>query len=192
MKRPLIWLGISLGALALCGLLVVVGATMGGVVYYVAARGLALPPRRGPQEAPAPRVPNWLQPEGQGQPWAIPRTEAPWLTLGRLRPVVVTRVVSDSPAEEAGLEPQDVIIAVDGKGLEAGHDLSQIVLAHEPGDDLVLAIVRANHHLDLLHIEVTLGRHTGVRGGEVAYLGIFYRDLQPGLRFVPPPGDSWD
>lgn len=192
MKRPLTWLGISLGALAICGLLTITGAVVGRVVYYFTAWSPALPPRVEMRAGPSPPLPDWLRPGWEWWQVPAPRDYARWWLPARLRPVVVTQVIPDSPAEEAGLEPQDVIIAVDGKGLDEHHELPAMVRAHKPGDDLTLTIVRANHELEVFQVEVTLEQRTNEQGGTVAYLGLRYRGLLPNLRFAPPSGGSED
>jgi hypothetical protein len=194
MKRPLVWLGISLGGLAACALLVTIGATLGGAIYYLTARGVTPPPRAWLREAPGPLSRERLQLGERWRPrtWSVPRSGAPLIPLAGLRPVVVTEVVSESPAEEAGVAVQDVIIAADGEGLHEEHDLSAMVRAHEPGDELVLAIIRAGDGLEVLQIEITLGQDTDEQGQAVAYLGVFYRNLQPMVHLSPPSGGAWD
>ncbi len=51
-------------------------------------------------------------------------------------------VVAGGPAEKAGLREGDVITAVDGTKVDATHDLSTLVVPHQPGDRVVLSIVR--------------------------------------------------
>lgn len=66
-------------------------------------------------------------------------------------------VVAGSPAEAAGLQVGDVIVAVDGSRIEDG-DLAQSVLPHKPGDEVTLRIVRGQSTEE---ITVTLGEYPG-------------------------------
>jgi hypothetical protein len=50
--------------------------------------------------------------------------------------VFVQSVVPGSPAEQAGLEPGDVIIAISGNLITSADQVRQIVAEHEPGDEL--------------------------------------------------------
>jgi S1-C subfamily serine protease len=67
--------------------------------------------------------------------------------------VVVTNVVSGSPAARAGLQVNDVITAIDGQQLTTDSAFAQILSQHEPGDTLTLDVVRRNQTLT---IKVTL------------------------------------
>jgi membrane-associated protease RseP (regulator of RpoE activity) len=194
MKRSVIWLGISLGGLAVCALLVTIGATVGGAIYYLTARGATPPPRAWLQGAHGPLLRDWTQPEHPRRLWQqpVPQTGAPFAMLAGLRPVVVTEVISESPAEEAGLEPKDVIIAVDGRALSTGHDFSGMVRAHEPGDELELTIVRRSDGPHVLQVEISLGQNTDEHGQTVAYLGVSYRNLLSVVHSSPPSAGSWD
>lgn len=63
-------------------------------------------------------------------------------------------VFPGSPAEKAGLKDGDIVVAVDGKTIDADHDLSSYVLPHVPGDTVTLSVVRASGTVQL---KVTLG-----------------------------------
>jgi S1-C subfamily serine protease len=65
-----------------------------------------------------------------------------------------TGVLSGSPAARAGLKDGDIIVAVDGTQLDDGHDLSSIIVTHEPGDTIQLSVRRGSQTLTL---ELTLG-----------------------------------
>jgi S1-C subfamily serine protease len=69
-------------------------------------------------------------------------------------------VVAGSPAEAAGLQVGDVIVAVDGERLDDG-DLAQAVLPHKPGDVVTLRIVRGQSTEELT---VTLGEYPAAAG----------------------------
>jgi 2-alkenal reductase len=65
--------------------------------------------------------------------------------------VLVIEAGSGTPAEEAGLQADDVILAVDRRQITAQDGLPQILLDYQPGDDVVLTVFR-----DGEEIEVTL------------------------------------
>ncbi len=82
---------------------------------------------------------------------------------------LVTDVVNGSPADDAGLKGStgedtfqlqqvktggDVVIAVDGKPVLQNNDLSELVAAHKPGDNVTLDIIRDGHKES---VDVTLG-----------------------------------
>lgn len=52
---------------------------------------------------------------------------------------VVAAVGTGTPAEQAGLQPGDVITSVDGKAISAASSLSSVIGAHEPGDHVRIA-----------------------------------------------------
>jgi S1-C subfamily serine protease len=66
---------------------------------------------------------------------------------------VEIRVVSDSPAEEAGLLDGDIISAVDGETVTA-ESIAEVIGAYAPGDTVTLEVTRDD---ETLEIEVTLG-----------------------------------
>jgi S1-C subfamily serine protease len=63
-------------------------------------------------------------------------------------------VFPGSPAEKAGLTDGDVVVAVDGRKLDMTHDLSALILPHEPGDTITLRVLRSDSTTEL---RVTLG-----------------------------------
>jgi Lon-like protease len=59
---------------------------------------------------------------------------------------LVSEVASDSPAAKAGLQPTDVIVAVDGKPVRVTSDLRNLIAQHKPGETVELTI-RTNEGL---------------------------------------------
>lgn len=59
-----------------------------------------------------------------------------------------------SPAQQAGAQSGDVIVAVDGQTISDSNDLASAVTAQAPGKQVALTIVRGSSHLT---INVTLG-----------------------------------
>ncbi|MCL4378589.1 MAG: PDZ domain-containing protein [Actinobacteria bacterium] len=75
----------------------------------------------------------------------IKMTVAPNGTKG----VLVINVVPGSPAENAGIKPQDIITAIDGKTINKPQELLQQVLSHKVGDTVKLTISRNGQSQDL-------------------------------------------
>jgi putative serine protease PepD len=54
----------------------------------------------------------------------------------------ITEVTPDSPAQEAGLQQDDVVMAVDGEPVNDGISLIVAIRTHVPGDEIELTVVR--------------------------------------------------
>jgi len=68
---------------------------------------------------------------------------------------IINEVVEDSPAEEAGLEEDDIIIAFNGSKVRDDEDLTDLVYDAEPGDQVTLTIFRDGKEQQ---IQAELGR----------------------------------
>jgi S1-C subfamily serine protease len=102
---------------------------------------------------------------------------------------MIVDVVPDSPADEAGLEVGDVIVAVDGQELgldekdededddedEDWNTLADVIAAHAPGDTVTLEVSQPGE--ESRDVEVELGEHPEKEG--VAYLGVHYQPFPP-------------
>jgi putative serine protease PepD len=67
-------------------------------------------------------------------------------------------LVPGGPAEEAGLEPGDVILALDGTPVEGSSELIVAIRSKRPGDTVTLTVRRNGSEQD---IRVTLGANEG-------------------------------
>ncbi|MEM1057607.1 MAG: S1C family serine protease [Verrucomicrobiota bacterium] len=61
--------------------------------------------------------------------------------------VLVVKISAGSPAEGAGLEVNDVIVAVNGAAINAVAELPQAIQRRRPGDQVVLDVVRKGQRL---------------------------------------------
>jgi len=59
---------------------------------------------------------------------------------------VVGQVIAGSPAAQAGLQPRDVIIEVDGQPLQGESGLAEAINSHKVGDTIVLTVIRAGQN----------------------------------------------
>jgi len=56
--------------------------------------------------------------------------------------VIIAKVAPESPSQNAGLVPGDVIEKVDGKQVETAKEVQELVKAHKPGEKLSMLIAR--------------------------------------------------
>ena len=77
--------------------------------------------------------------------------------------VLVNDVAPDSPAARAGIRRADVVTAVGGRSMEGGKALAREIGAMEPGDGVVITVVRDGEPLE---IAVKLGGWPDAGGAE--------------------------
>ncbi|WP_257558543.1 Do family serine endopeptidase [Sphingobium sp. CFD-2] len=70
----------------------------------------------------------------------------------------VQSVEPDNAADEAGVRPGDVIVAVDGKEVTAGQSLSYLIASKNPGERISIALIRDGKRMT---VPVTLGLRPG-------------------------------
>ena len=63
-------------------------------------------------------------------------------------------VRAGGPAATAGLKDNDIITAIEGQRIDAGHSLEDVLVRYRPGDQITLTVLRDGATLDL---KVTLG-----------------------------------
>jgi S1-C subfamily serine protease len=63
-------------------------------------------------------------------------------------------IIPDSPAAAAGLQPTDIITAIDGRRIDAGQGLDDVLSLYGPGDELSITVLRDGESIELM---VTLG-----------------------------------
>ena len=116
----------------------------------------------------------------------VPLTEDLAATYGldQAKGTVVSAVTKDSPAEKAGLQPEDAILMADGRAIQDNGDLSRHIASLAPGTTVKLDLLRGKEKKS---ISVTLGTfpdqapdETGADAGR-ASLGMTLRDLTPAV-----------
>ena len=63
--------------------------------------------------------------------------------------VVVVDVGADTPAGRAGIEPGDVIVAIDDETIETVEDFLGAMSRHAPGDRVSITVVRGQDEVEL-------------------------------------------
>ena len=79
----------------------------------------------------------------------VDRNLADSFGLDRPRGALIAQVGKDSPAEQAGLEPGDVILSFAGEAIETSADLPHVVGLIAPGTKVVAVIFREGQEQDL-------------------------------------------
>lgn len=95
----------------------------------------------------------------------VDRNLAESFGLDRPHGALIAQVGRDSPAEQAGLQPGDVIIRFDGESIETSADLPHVVGLIAPGTEVEAVIVRDGEEET---IDVEVG---GLGADEVAQVG---------------------
>jgi serine protease Do len=116
----------------------------------------------------------------------LPVTEDLAATYGldEARGAAVTAVTPGSPAEKAGLLPEDVVLSADGRAIEDNSDLSRYIASKNPGSTVKLEVLRGKEKKT---VPVTLGTfpdETSDEGGDESgrpSLGMTLRDVTPAM-----------
>lgn len=124
------------------------------------------------------------------------------LGLGRARGALIAGVNPDGPADEAGIEPGDIILAFDGKNISTMRDLPRVVAEAEIGATVDVQLFRNGDTLTrevevarLEDEEVTPAEVPGPAGSspqKTIVLGLALADLNDDLRerFGVPEGTA--
>jgi len=89
---------------------------------------------------------------------------------------LVNVVGRGSPAEAAGLRPNDVIVAIGGQTIDGFRRLPIAVATLRPGDKARVSFVREGRRMEA---EVTIGGQANDLGGAHLFLGIDVREVEP-------------
>jgi S1-C subfamily serine protease len=77
--------------------------------------------------------------------------------LGRRTAIEVVEVVPASPAAKAGIRPEDIIVAIDGRPTEAAADLQQMMTTETIGREMATTVIRHGELLELTLVPEELG-----------------------------------
>jgi membrane-associated protease RseP (regulator of RpoE activity) len=146
-------------AIALC-----VGMTIGGVLVYGVMRIGDL--RSSRAELELPHYPFKELYEEQIEEFVVPEF-APG--------AVIVEVLPGTPADQAGLQEGDVIVAVDSWGVGPDGNLAGLISQYEPGDRLTLQVRRGDKGPRA--VRVKLGENPDLPGAP--YLGVRYQSALP-------------
>jgi serine protease Do len=76
--------------------------------------------------------------------------------LGRKAAVEIVEVVQGSPADRAGLRPEDLIVEVDGVAIEGVNDLQQLMAGDRIGTTVTARIIRGGRELTVAVVPLEL------------------------------------
>jgi serine protease Do len=71
------------------------------------------------------------------------------LGLANTNGALVTQPIEGAPAANAGIESGDVIVSIDGEGVESARELSRVISQRSPGSDVELGVIRGGEELDI-------------------------------------------
>jgi serine protease Do len=104
--------------------------------------------------------------------------------LDEAKGALVNQVQAGSPADKAGLQPEDAILQADGRTIQDNGDLSRYIASLQPGSTVKLDLLRGK---DKKALSVTLGTfpdqasEENVQEAGHASLGMTLRDLTPAM-----------
>lgn len=81
----------------------------------------------------------------------------------------IQRVIAGTPADQAGLEPGDIIIAIDRTPIDGNHPLPHVIAQYEPRDRITVRFWRADKEHT---VRVRLTENPDAPGR--AYLGVYF------------------
>ena len=100
---------------------------------------------------------------------------------------VITEVLPGTPAEEAGLQEGDIVLAVDSQRIGPAGNLARLIVQYEPGDRVTLTVRRGDEDASF---RVRLGENPDDPGSP--YLGVRYQpSFSQGMMLeeMPPLGE---
>ena len=105
------------------------------------------------------------------------------LKLKEPKGAIVSDVTSDSPAEKAGVKPGDVVVGVDGRGVEDNGDLSRYIASKPPNTTVKLRVLREGGPEQTIAVKLGTFPEEGAgeegESGKHGQLGMTLRNLTP-------------
>ncbi|MEJ5258750.1 MAG: Do family serine endopeptidase [Anaerohalosphaeraceae bacterium] len=102
------------------------------------------------------------------------------LDLRVRRGAIITQVYEGSPAEQAGLQPDDIIISIDNREIHSSQDVRNVVGYSAPGTKLTFVVLRNGHEKKIV---LTVGTRP-VAEDMIDQLGIQVRNSDDGTGVV--------
>jgi S1-C subfamily serine protease len=68
--------------------------------------------------------------------------------------VLLANLYVSSPAQQAGLQPGDLILALDGAPVRSAQDALGQIATHKPGSRIAIHVMRGRHEIDV-HAQVS-------------------------------------
>jgi 2-alkenal reductase len=75
---------------------------------------------------------------------------------------LVTQPAAGSPAEQAGIQANDIVLAIDGQDIDSENSFSEVLFAHKPGDTVDVTVQRGDQQVS---VKVTLGTRPASTSG---------------------------
>lgn len=98
--------------------------------------------------------------------------------LGTVTGVYVQEVTGDGAAEEAGIEPEDVITHIDGKKIEKFGELQEVLATHHPGDKIKVTYLRKKkQHTTTITLRNAQGTTSQIQSIDTTSMGAALRPL---------------
>ncbi len=165
-------------AIAVAGLLLscLAGAFAGGLIGFMVAG------RRADAIAERARQFQNPLPDAERVPERIPVPDDLPVPMPLLEGSLVREVTPGSAAEDAGLQPGDIIVAVDDVPIDANHPLPDVIAQYRPGERVAISFLRDGNEQS---VRVTLDEHPDVAGR--AYLGVRVQTMMRRQQFFELP-----
>lgn len=141
----------------------ILGALAGGAAGYLAGRRQAEQVALQVVERELATRPEIFAP--------VPEPPAP-APVPAIAGALIVQVIPHSPAEQAGLQGGDIILAVDRTPINTAHPLDKVIADYKPGDMVTIRFWRAGREDS---VRVTLAEQPRQAGSP--YLGIRFRML---------------